>query len=182
MTPEYPEQPEEIPSKKKYGKLILGSCTAVAALLGFIIASSTGGHTTIKDVPGPAVTVTAPAPAVTRTAHVTVTQTATVQPAPLVSEKFSGSGDWNSPEFTLNGNAVVVTYSYSGNIMSGEIQGDNFIADIESSSDDQSIANTIGSSGSATTNIYPDTTSPAPYHLSVQATGSWSFTITESGS
>jgi hypothetical protein len=124
--------------------------------------------------------VTAAAPSVTRTATVHVTQTATVPPPALTVGKYSGTGDWNSPPFTLNGNPLTVTYSYSGNIMSGETQGDNFAADVENSSDDQSVANLIGVQGSATTTLYPDTSSGGDtYHLAVTATGSWQFTITE---
>ncbi len=103
--------------------------------------------------------------------------------------KYSGTGNWSSPTFNIpdDVSSVVVTYSYSGNIMAGEYsgnimagesEGDNMIADIQSSSDDQSIVNTIGVSGGTTTTVYPTPGGDNAYHLSVTATGSWSFTIT----
>ena len=131
--------------------------------------------------PAPAVTVTqtatAPAPAITRTATVRVTQTVAVAPPALTVARYSGSSDWNSPQFTVTGDSPVLTvaYSYSGN------QDSNFIADITNGSDDQQIANDIGTAESRTTTLYPDTSGGNAYHLTITATGSWSVTITEAG-
>jgi hypothetical protein len=93
--------------------------------------------------------------------------------------RFSGSGEWNSPEFKV-GSKVTVTYSYARNT-DGD-GGDNFAADIENSGDDQQIADDIAVSGGKTTTLYPDLSFGAQdmYHLSVQATGSWTFTMTTS--
>jgi hypothetical protein len=181
-TTELPPLPVRPPRRRHRLLIIIGSILSAGALIGIGVSIGASGHT--KAAPSPTVTVTAtataPAPTATKTTHVSVTQTATVPPPALTVGKYSGSGDWNSPPFTVNGNPLTVTYSYSGNIMSGETEGDNFAADVENGSDDQSVANTIGTSGGTTTTIYPDTSNGGDiYHLSVQATGSWQFTITE---
>jgi len=153
---------------------------AIITAIG-VSALALAGCGTSSARPVPAVTVTqtatvtAPAPTVTRTATVHVTQTATVAPPALTVARYSGTSDWNSPEFTVTGDspALTVAYSYSGN------QDSNFIADITNGSDDQSIANDIGTAESRTTTLYPDTSSGDTYHLTITATGSWSVTITE---
>jgi hypothetical protein len=97
-----------------------------------------------------------------------------------VIASYNGSGTWNSPQFRLHDSPVRVTFSYSGN-GSSEYGGDNFMADLVSSSDDLMIANDIAISGGKTTTLYPDMSyggSPN-YHLEVEATGSWSFTISQ---
>ncbi len=96
-------------------------------------------------------------------------------PSPTVIARYSGTSNWNSPPFTVSGDspALTVTYSYSGN------HGSNFIADPKSPTDDQSIANDIGTAASRTTTLYPDTSGGTQYHLSITATGNWSVTITE---
>lgn len=150
------------------------AAAGAAALAGLAACGTTR---TVHDTaaPAPAVTVTVPGPTVTAT----VTHTA--QPAVLASKTFSGSGQWNSPEFTLScGTPVVaVSYSYSGNTTG--YGGSNFIADLKSpGGDDQMIANTIAVSGGATTTLYPDTSMGGhQYYLSVQADGSWRFRLTE---
>ncbi len=157
------------------GKMIAASGIGLMALS----AAACGTTHTVdvtKTVPGPAVTVTVPGPTVT----VTITKTA--QPPVLMTKTFSGSGQWNSPEFTLSCQtpAVKVTYSYSGNDLGGSAS--NFMADIQTpgTGDDQQIANTIASSGGTTTTVYPDTSvAGSRYYLSVQADGSWSFTLSE---
>ena len=96
-------------------------------------------------------------------------------PTPTVIARYSGSSNWNSPPFAVSGGSPVltVTYAYSNN------QDSNFIADLKSSTDDQSIANAIGTAASRTTTLYPDTSGGNQYHLSITATGNWSITITE---
>lgn len=103
-------------------------------------------------------------------------------PAPKAAAQtftFSGSGDWNSPSFPV-GSTVTLRYSYWNNTMGNGDGGDNFIADLVSNSDDQSIVNAIAVSGGTTTTIYPNTSFGGSdvYHLSVTATGPWSFTLT----
>lgn len=157
----------------KKGKLAAG-ILGVAAL-----AAAGCTSTSTKTVPGPTVTATVIPPAATVTATVpgpTVTVTTTAQPPTLASKSWGGSANWNSPPFELSctSPAVNVNYSYSNN------QDSNFIADLQSSSDDQNIANTIGSSGGTNTTVYPQPQSTTDtYHLSVTATGSWTFKLSE---
>jgi hypothetical protein len=94
---------------------------------------------------------------------------------------YTGTGNWNGPPFRLVGSSpeVRVAYSCTGNATFGS--PDNFIADLVSPHDDQLIASTIADSGSRTTRLHPDLSngeSPR-YHLEAQASGSWSFTISE---
>ncbi len=97
-----------------------------------------------------------------------------------VIASYNGSGTWNSPQFRLHDGPVRVTFSYSGN-GSSQYGSDNFMADLVSSSDDLMIANDIAVSGGKTTTLYPDMSYGASpdYHLGVEATGSWSFTISQ---
>jgi hypothetical protein len=102
-------------------------------------------------------------------------------PAPTPKSKpvvlrFHGSGTWNSPSFKV-GSTVIVKYRYSDN--TSGYGGDNFIADVENSGDDQNIANDIAVSGNKTTTLYPDTSfgGSSKYHLSVTATGPWYFKV-----
>ena len=135
------------------------------------VTKTVAGPEVTKTVAGPAVTVTKPGPTVTVTA----------QPPVLMSKTFSGSGQWNSPEFTLacTTPAVTVTYSFSDNTLGNG--ADNFIADLQSpGGDDQSIANEIAMSGGATTTLYPNTSAGGnQYYLSVQADGPWQFNLSE---
>ena len=161
----------------------------MAGLALLIIGLSIGsaGSKPAAATPAPTVTVTViqhdPAPTATQTTRVKVTQTATVAPAAITVARYSGTGSWNSPQFTLSGQPLTVKFSYSGNSLPGEGSGDNFMADLTSSSDDLQIANEIGVSGGKTTTLYPDTSlGSSVYHLEVQATGYWSVTITQAGS
>lgn len=160
---------------------MIAACGIGLATLLVAACGTTRTVTVTKTVPGPTVTVTVPGPTVTKTvAGPTVTKTA--QPAVLMTKTFSGSGQWNSPEFTLkcSSPAVKVTYRFSGN--TNGFGGDNFMADLQSpSGDDQQIANTIATSGGKTTTVYPDTSfgGSKRYYLSVQADGSWKFTLSE---
>ena len=177
VSPPVPDLPVRPPRRHRVRTAILASVAGLALLIiGLSIGSA--GSKPAAATPAPTVTTTviqhAPAPTATQTTHVTVTQTATVAPPPVTVARYSGTSDWNSPQFTLSGQPLTVTYSYSGN------QDSNFIADVENSGDDQSIANTIGSDGGATTTLYP--AGSGAYHLTVEATGSWSVTITQAGS
>jgi hypothetical protein len=170
---------------------IIASATAAALIAGCGSATKTVTKTVpgpTVTVPGPTVTKTVPGPTVTKTVPgPSVTQTAPASPAPAshapapapaaTTHTFSGHGDFNSPTFKV-GSSVSITYSYTGN--TSGFGGDNFIADLQSSSDIQSIANTIATQGGSTTTIYPDTSFGGSdmYYLSVTATGDWTFRIT----
>ena len=87
---------------------------------------------------------------------------------------YSGVSDWNSPTFNIpdNVSSVSIKYSYANN------DDSNFIGDVQSSSDDNNFANTIGTDGGTTTTVYPSPSGDNSYHLSIMASGSWSVTIT----
>jgi hypothetical protein len=95
---------------------------------------------------------------------------------------YSGTGMWNSPPFRLHPGSTMlrVKFGYSGN--SSGFGGDNFIADLVSSSgDDLSLANDIAVSGGQDTTVYPDTSfgGSRNYHLEVTADSgaTWYFVI-----
>jgi len=94
-----------------------------------------------------------------------------------VIASYSGSGTWNSGQFRLRDQPVRVTYGYSGNSLGDG--GDNFIADMVSSSDDLTIANDIAVSGGRRTTLYPDMSFGGShwYHLEIEASGSWWFKV-----
>jgi Protein of unknown function (DUF732) len=98
---------------------------------------------------------------------------------PVVLLRLSGNGIQNSGPVTVTQSSLTVHYSYD---CSGFGTSGNFIADFETadqsslSSDDQSIANALGSGGSATTTIYPQDTG-SEYHLAVNSECNWSVTI-----
>lgn len=176
--------PVQEPPRKHYARWVavgLGALLVAFTAVGVAGAVSGGGH----PVPGPTVTATVvqhdpasavPAPSVTRTVNVRVTQT--VAPPALTVGRYSGSGSWNSPQFTVAGFPLTVTYSYSGNGSDGT--ADNFAADVtDGNLDDLSIANDIAYSGGKTTTLYPS--GAGTYHLEVTATGDWSFTISQPG-
>jgi hypothetical protein len=125
----------------------------------------------------------------TTTSTGTAKQEATTRPsasspvppaAPVVLLNTSGSGIQNSAPFTVRNSALTVTYSYD---CSSFGQSGNFIADLVSGSpaslgyDDQSIANALGTGGSAVTTVYPANTG-SQYHLSVDSECAWTVKIT----
>jgi len=187
VSPPVPDLPPRPPRRHRVRTTILASVAGLALLIiGLSIGSAGSNPAAAK--PAPTITViqhdAAPAPTATQTTHVTVTQTATVAPPAITVARYSGTGTWNSPQFTLSGQPLTVTFSYSGNSLPGEGSGDNFMADITSGSDDLQIANEIGVSGGKTTTLYPDLSGggSSAYHLEIQATGYWSVTITQAGS
>lgn len=108
------------------------------------------------------------------------------KPPRTVLLNYTGSGNWNSQPFHVRSGAhLVVTYWYSGNTFGDGMGGDNFIADVTSSSDDLSIANDIATSGGKTTRLYPDMSFGGShrYHLEVEADNqaTWHFKIVEVG-
>lgn len=99
---------------------------------------------------------------------------------PSFHKTFKGSGDYGSPQFDVSAcqNGITVKYSYVNNTTGSG--GDNSIAALESSSDDQTITNDIAVSGGKATTVYPDTSGGSTeYHLSVQAdsNASWQFDL-----
>jgi hypothetical protein len=151
--------------RKAAGVLIMG-------IIGLAI-SACGSSTTSTVVQHETDTATVTAiPTVTHTATVHATVTQTVAPPALTVARYSGSANWNSPQFTVSGDPLTVTFSYSNN------QDSNFIVDIKSSNDDQSVANEIGTSATKTTTIYPDTSSgDTAYHVEITAQGNWTIVI-----
>jgi hypothetical protein len=85
----------------------------------------------------------------------------------IASGTLTGMG--NSQQFKLHTGStrLRVTYHYSGN--STGFGGDNYAADLVSSSDDQPLANDIAVAGGHTTFVYPDTSfgGSRTYHLNV---------------
>jgi hypothetical protein len=151
-------------------------CSVVFFLLG--IAAGSAGSGTPSSAPSPASTASVTPPATRAT---TAAPHPKSTPSSVTLLHVSGSGNYNSAPFTVGGDdpQLVVTYTFSGN--ADESGPDNFIADVISSGDDQNIVNTIAASGGTTTRVYPEPDGDTSYHLSVQASGSWSFTITEAG-
>ena len=181
VTAPQPTIPSRPPRKHHYGRTaLIGAGVLVVAAVSAGVASAAAGDKTPAPVVTPTVTVTqtvaGPTPTVTHTTNVKVTRTAYVPPAPQPVARYSGTGNWNSDQFALSGNPVTVKFSYWNN--TSGYGGDNFIADITNSDlDDLSIANEIATAGGKTTTLYPS--SDGLYHLEVQATGSWTVTITQ---
>lgn len=174
--------PPRPPRKRHYARnMLIGAGVFVVAAVSAGVGAAAAGSATPK--PAPTVTVTqqvqvpGPTPTVTHTTNVKVTKTRYVPPAPQAVAHYSGTGNWNSSEFSLNGNPVTVRFSYWNN--TSGYGGDNFIADITNTGyDDLAIANEIAVSGGKTTTLYPS--GSGLYHLEVQATGPWTVTITQS--
>jgi hypothetical protein len=103
---------------------------------------------------------------------------------PVVLLTLSGNGIENSRPVVVTQSTLQVRYSYD---CSSFGSSGNFIADFETAnqasldSDDQPIANALGSGGSATTTIYPQDTG-SEYHLAVNSECNWSVTISAPGS
>ena len=99
--------------------------------------------------------------------------------APKVLLSLSGSGIANSPPFLVTAGTLTVHYSYS---CASFGSSGNFIADLQSGnqaslgSDDQPVANVLGSGGSATTTIYPQDPG-SDYHLAVNSECDWNVII-----
>ena len=91
---------------------------------------------------------------------------------PKVLIHFSGNGILNSAPFNVPSGTITARYSYR-NCVGGS---GNFIADLTDGSDDQSIANALGSRGHKTTTLYP-TDTPGQYHLQVDSECSFSLVL-----
>jgi hypothetical protein len=153
-------------------------CLVVIGLFLFIIGIGIGGAGKSGPSPAPTVTITAPAHAA-QAAHAAPSPSPRPRPTSArVLYTLSGNGIKNSPAFTVSG-TVTVSYSYSN--CDGGGSG-NFIADLETSdqssfnSDDQSIANALGSSGHDTTTVYPSDPGK-PYHLAINSECDFTITV-----
>ncbi len=141
----------------------------------------TAPATTHAAAPAPGKTVTAPATTHATTVTPQATHAAKPRPpaAPVVLVNLSGSGIRNSAPFTVSSGTLTVSYSYNCASFGGR---GNFVADLLSgnqsslNSDDQSIANALGSSGAATTHVYP-TMVGSKYYLSVNSECSWTVIV-----
>ena len=145
---------------------------AAAALAGCGGAAAAGSHshsavtsaatTAAEPAAVPAPATKAPAPA-----------------APKVLLSLSGSGIANSLPFLVTAGTLTVHYSYS---CASFGSSGNFIAGMQSGnqaslgSDDQPVANALGSGGSATTTIYPQDPG-SDYHLAVNSECDWNVII-----
>jgi hypothetical protein len=189
-TPHFPsEQPPLPPKRHRLRKVAIWAGSILVALIaiiwiaGALSAPQTPAHPAAGSSAAPAATsppASSQAPSSPQSDSPPSDSPLPPPPGPVSIGTFKGTGNWNSPPFTLDGHPLTVTYSYSGNIMAGESEGDNFQADVESPGDDHGIVNAIAASGGATTTLYPDVTlGGTSYHLSVIATGSWTFTLTE---
>jgi Protein of unknown function (DUF732) len=98
---------------------------------------------------------------------------------PVVILRLSGNGIQNSGPVLVTQSTLQVHYSYDCSSAGGD---GNFIADFETAnqasldSDDQTIANALGSGGSASTTIYPQNTG-SEYHLAINSECDWSVTV-----
>jgi hypothetical protein len=150
---------------------------AAAALAGCGAAAAAGSHshpiaTSAAATAGDPAAVAAPATKASSTK-------APVPAPPKVLLSLSGSGIANSPPFLVAAGTLTVHYGYS--CASFGTSG-NFVADLQSgnqgslSSDDQPVANALGSGGSATTTIYPQNPG-SDYHLAVNSECDWNVIV-----
>lgn len=117
------------------------------------------------------VTVTVPGPTITQTVS------APLPPAGTKLHTFHGTGNQVTPAFNAPSSGdYIVSWTYSGNDTDGVSGGDNFIiSDTDSSAEALGLPNTIGTSGSGSTEV---TGASGVESLNVQATDSWTITIT----
>jgi hypothetical protein len=122
----------------------------------------------------------APASAATVTAVATVPGPATVPPGTVLLRK-SGTGNWQSPLFTVGTGTPIlkVVYRFSGNTAAG--MPAVFSAEIDSAADTHLFVSEIADAGGpATTTVTPSVQAgDRAYYLLVSAAGPWSFTVTE---
>ena len=150
---------------------------AAAALAGCGGAAAAGSHS------HPAATSAAATAAERAAVPAPATKApATKAPAPAAPKvllSLSGSGIANSPPFLVTAETLTVHDSYS---CASFGSSGNFIADMQSGnqaslgSDDQPVANALGSGGSATTTIYPQNPGN-DYHLAVNSECDWNVII-----
>jgi hypothetical protein len=145
---------------------IIAAGAVTLAAIGIGACSSTVTKTVIVTK-----TVTVPGP--------TITQTVSPPPPPAGSklDTFHGTGNQVTPAFNAPSSGdYIVSWTYSGNDTDGASGGDNFsISATDSSADALGLPNTIGTSGSGSTEV---TGASGVETFNVQATGSWTITIT----
>jgi hypothetical protein len=178
-TPIEVPEPKVQPPKRKGARLaiaIIGGALLLLAGVGIGAASKAPKPVTLTKIKTVTVTVTTtPAPAPT----VTVTAKPAAPAKAGVVLYMSGNGIKNSSPIRVTSGTLTAYYSY--NCASAGGTG-NFIADLETpnqgaaNSDDQSIANALGSGGTASTTIYPQDVG-SQYYLAVNSECNWSVTI-----
>lgn len=172
-----PTQPPTTPPRKRHLGRNIALAVVALFVLGGVIGAIDGGGTTAPSAitSAPAATEGPTSPAVD-TAPAATEAPATQPAVKPLSKTFSGSGNWNSPPFTLNADSVKVTFHYSGNYLGGIPS--NFIVSLEAGDDSVPVANDIAGRGGKTTTVYPN--SPGSrYHLAVMADGHWTVTVQE---
>ncbi len=143
-------------------------------------AAAPAAAVTVAAAAAPAATAPAAAVTVTVTAQPSAADTSQPSASSGVLINFSGNNVRNSAPFIVNSSAVTASYSYDCSGFGGT---GTFIADMISGSpssgpyDDQPIANELGSGGSQTTTVYPQSQGGS-YHLEVNSDCSWSITLT----
>jgi hypothetical protein len=182
--------------RKAMNKILISAGLAAAASAAITLSACSTTHTstpvaaaTIKPAathaspPRPGVNGYEPPMSASPTPSATPSPTLSPKPAapagPVTVIDMSGTGIENSSPVTINSGTLTATYSYD---CSSFGSSGNFIADLETpdqgslNSDDQSIANALGSGGTATTTIYPQNVG-SQYYLSVNSECDWSVKI-----
>jgi hypothetical protein len=142
-------------------------------------ASTPNAATTSAPAPTQAATTSAPAPTQAATTSAPAPTHKAQPSAPLVLIKMSGNGEGSSAPFLVSTSTVTATYTYDCSAFG---QSGNFVADMVNgnqaslNSDDQSIANALGTGGSATATLYP-TNVGQDYHLTVNSECTWTVTL-----
>jgi hypothetical protein len=137
------------------------------------IAACSSTSTITRTIPGPTVSVTVQVPGPT------VTQTVSAPP-PAAGTKmgsWSGTGNQVTPAFNApaSGN-YIVKWTFSGNDTDGTPGGDNFsIGATDSAANALGLPNVIETSGSGSTEV---TEASGTESFNVQASGSWTITVT----
>ena len=164
-------------------KILSTLATTVALIVVVAIASGCRSSSALA-APSAATAPTTSAPAVThaRTMSAAVPTHKAQLSAPHVLIKMSGNGQGSSAPFLVTTSTVTATYTYNCSASGGS---GNFIADMvygdqaSPNSDDQLIANALGTGGSATVTLYP-TNVGQDYHLTVISECTWTVTLTTS--
>lgn len=170
---QYPQAPVPAPVKKhRLLKALAGIAAGIVVLVIGIAIGSAGRQ--VKTVASPAVTVTAtatqqvPGPVVTETA---------VAPAPAaggVIGKYKGTGNQVTPSFNVpDSGSYIVRWSYTGN--SDSYGPTNFAISNTGDGMGLGLPNDIADHGSGSTQVTGATGTDS---LNVQATGSWTVTVT----
>ncbi len=163
---------------------ILSTLATTVALIVVVAIASVCRSSSALAAPRAATAPTTSAPAVThaRTMSAAVPTHKAQLSAPHVLIKMSGNGQGSSAPFLVTTSTVTATYTYNCSASGGS---GNFIADMvygdqaSPNSDDQVIANALGTGGSATVTLYP-TNVGQDYHLTVISECTWTVTLTTS--